>query len=185
MATIKVLAGDFLEGDGSFTWGVFTLKTNKYFIVGEGIRANQVETFDIATEENVKKIGGTIGWGAAGAALFGPVGLLAGLLLGGKRKEIIFVVKFKDSRKLVASCDTKTYAKIQAAVLKNPIKETVSPSKSINPESNKSDEIEKLIKLGDMLNKGLITEEEFKKYKEDLQGSDETTHHTKNQKQTN
>ena len=117
MAKIKVLAGDFLEGDGMFSSNIFLLKTEKKKSWGgEAIPLDQLETIEIATEENVKKIGGTVGWGVAGAALLGPVGLLAGVLLGGKKKEVTFVAKFKDGRKLFASTDSKTFTKLQAAV---------------------------------------------------------------------
>ncbi len=116
MATIKVLAGDFIEGDGQYSWGSLILKTKEHNFLGETIPLEQLDTVDIATEESVKKIGGTVGWGAAGAIILGPVGLLAGLLLGGKKKEVTFVAKFKDGRRLMASTDSKTYTKLQASV---------------------------------------------------------------------
>lgn len=119
MAKVKVLAGDFLEADGEYSWGSLKLKTKEHSWVGETIPLNQLDTVDIATEESVKKIGGTVGWGAAGAVILGPVGLLAGLLLGGKKKEVTFVAKFKDGRKLMASTDSKTFTKLQAAVFNN------------------------------------------------------------------
>lgn len=116
MAKIKVLAGDFIKTDGEYSWGSLILKTEEHSWFGETIPLSQLDTVDIATEENVKKIGGTVGWGAAGAIILGPVGLLAGLLLGGKKKEVTFVAKFKDGRKLMAQTDSKTFIKIQAAV---------------------------------------------------------------------
>ena len=116
MAKVKVLAGDFLEGDGQYSFGSLVLKTEKHPWAGEAIPSTQLDTVDIATEESVKKIGGTVGWGIAGAAILGPVGLLAGLLLGGKKKEVVFVAKFKDGRKLMASTDSKTFTKLQTAV---------------------------------------------------------------------
>lgn len=116
MATIKVHAGDFLKGDGKFSFDSLTLKTKEHVWVGETISIKELETVELASEENVKKIGGTVGWGAAGALVFGPVGLLAGLLLGGKKKDITFVAKFKDGRKLLATTDSKTFTKLQAAV---------------------------------------------------------------------
>ena len=64
----------------------------------------------------MKKIGGTVGWGAVGAIALGPVGLLAGLLLGGKKKEVTFVARFKDGRKLLATTDNGTFTKIKAAI---------------------------------------------------------------------
>ena len=75
----------------------------------------EIAQVDIATEENVKKLGGTLGWGLVGGALLGPVGLLAGLLMGGRAKNVVFVVRFKDGRKLLASADSKTFTAIQAA----------------------------------------------------------------------
>ena len=86
--------------------------------MGEAIPFTNLEEVEVATEDSVKKVGGTIGWGAAGAVMLGPVGLLAGLLLGGKGKEVTFVAKFKDGRKLLATTDGKTFAKIQAAVFR-------------------------------------------------------------------
>ena len=116
MAKIKVHAGDFLKGDGQYSFGALILMTEEHKFLGETIPITKLETVDIATEESVKKLGGTIGWGAAGAVILGPVGLLAGLLLGGKKKEVTFVAKFKDGRKLLASTDSKTFTKLQAAV---------------------------------------------------------------------
>jgi hypothetical protein len=115
MAKIKIHAGDFLKGEGQFFLGAFSLKTTEHPFLGEGIAGNQLELVEIASEESIKKLGGTIGWGLAGGILLGPVGLLAGLLLGGRKKEVAFIAKFKDGRKLLASTDSKTYMKIQAA----------------------------------------------------------------------
>lgn len=82
----------------------------------EGIPFSDLESVDLATEDSVKRVGGTVGWGAAGAIALGPVGLLAGLLLGGRGKDVTFVAKFKDGRKILATTDSKTYTKIAAAV---------------------------------------------------------------------
>ncbi|MDW1605626.1 MULTISPECIES: hypothetical protein [unclassified Vibrio] len=116
MAKIKVHAGDFLEGEGSLSFGVLNLKTSEKKFMGENILLTQLESVELASEENVKKIGGTIGWGAAGALVLGPAGLLAGLLLGGKKKDVTFVALFKDGRKLLATTDSKSFTKLQAAV---------------------------------------------------------------------
>ena len=78
---------------------------------------NNVEcssTVEPATEESVKRLGGTLGWGVAGGLLLGPVGLLAGLLAGGRHKEITFICVFQDGKKIVATADNKTYVKLLA-----------------------------------------------------------------------
>ena len=116
MENVKIHAGDFLKGDGVYSFGSLVLRTKEHSFVGESIRVTRLEKVEIATEESVKKIGGTIGWGVTGAVIFGPVGLLAGLLLGGKKKEVTFVAKLRDGRKLLATTDSKIFTKLQAAV---------------------------------------------------------------------
>jgi hypothetical protein len=115
MATIKILAGDFLKGDSNFSFGSLSLRTKEHSFLGEIIPAKEIDEIEIANEESTKKIGGTIGWGAAGAIVFGPAGLLAGLLLGGRKKEVTFVAKLKDGRKFMATTDPNTYTKLKAA----------------------------------------------------------------------
>ena len=117
MATIKVHAGDFLKGDSQYLFGSFTLRTKEHYFAGETIPITELDMIDIATEEKLKKIGGTVGWGVAGAVLLGPAGMLAGLLLGGKKEEVTFIAKFKDGRKLLASTDRKTFTKLQTKLL--------------------------------------------------------------------
>ena len=117
MATINVHAGDFGKGKGSMHFGVIVFAWQPGDgLTGKTINLSDLETVDIATEENVKKIGGTVGWGVVGAALLGPVGLLAGLLAGGRGKEVTFVARLKDGRKFLATTDAGSYKKIAAAV---------------------------------------------------------------------
>lgn len=115
MGKIKVHAGDFTEGDLGFL-NVMTLKSKAHPWMGESITLDKLESVELASEDSVKRIGGTVGWGVAGAVVLGPVGLLAGLLLGGKGKDVTFVAKFKDGRKMLATTDSKTYTKLQSAV---------------------------------------------------------------------
>lgn len=121
MGNIKVHAGNFFgKGDNRFLNGTFLADTGKRNIFGlakwEKIPNEQFETLETATEENVKRLGGTVGWGIAGAVLLGPVGLLAGLLAGGRKKEVTFVLRLKDGRKMLASTDSKTFTAMSAAI---------------------------------------------------------------------
>lgn len=118
MAMIKVHAGDFSDGSISYFDATFHVDIGESPLWGGGetISTSELEVLEKANEENVKRIGGTIGWGAAGAILLGPVGLLAGLLLGGKKTEVTFVARFRDGRRLLATTDGKTFAKMQAAI---------------------------------------------------------------------
>ncbi len=116
MASIEIHAGDFPSGKHSTNGGVISLS----WAPGDGllgktvILIGQVDEVSVASEEEVKRTAGTLGWGVAGAALLGPVGLLAGLLLGGKGKDVTFIMKLKDGKKMLATTDAKTYTKIQA-----------------------------------------------------------------------
>lgn len=116
MSKIKIHAGDFIKSEGQLSFGSLVLKTELHYIIGETIPTADLDTVDLASEETVKNLGGTVGWGIAGAALLGPAGLLAGLLLGGKSKEVTFIAKFKDGRKFLGTTDSKTFTKLQTAV---------------------------------------------------------------------
>ena len=116
MAKITVHAGDFKKGVGQFTFGSFILLTEEHQWAGESIPPSQLETLEVASEESVKNIGGAVGWGAAGALLLGPVGLLVGVFLAGKKKDVTFVAKFKDGRRLLATTDSATFTKLKATM---------------------------------------------------------------------
>jgi hypothetical protein len=119
MAKIIVHAGDFLKKNGSFSGGILRLCTEDDAYRGKAISLSKLESIEIATEESVKRIGGTVGWGLAGLAVLGPFGALAGLLVGGRGKQVTFVARFKGGRKLLATTDSKTFTKLQAAAFEN------------------------------------------------------------------
>lgn len=117
MAFIKIAAGDFKEGKDSEWRGGFDnyfLMKNEEQFSREKISVTEIEEIEVASEESVKRLGGTIGWGIAGAALFGGAGLVAGLISGGQGKDITVVCKFKDGRKFLGSMSSKAFAEIQA-----------------------------------------------------------------------
>ena len=119
MTTLQIHAGDFNKGKGSITIekGICTItpaRGDAFFAKSHTISGVQIKTLAVASEENVKNLEGTVGWGIAGAALLGPVGLLAGLLLGGKNKEVTFIMKLIDGRKMLATTENATYTKLTA-----------------------------------------------------------------------
>lgn len=126
----KVVAGDFKQTDShqlipgrekTFLLPG-TVPTLHMRVAGkfsaEKIPASEIESLELATEESVKRLGGTVGWGIAGAALLGPVGLLAGLLAGGKGKDVTFVCTFKDGRKFMAVAPSQVWNDLMAATFK-------------------------------------------------------------------
>lgn len=120
LGTFRVVAGDFKPGkEHQFLNGTFTMKREDRWR-RESIKIEAVDLIETADEENVKRLGGTIGWGVAGAALLGPVGALAGLIAGGRGKDVTFVCKLKDGRKFIGVASTKLYIRMTAPfVLQN------------------------------------------------------------------
>lgn len=125
MASYKfnIIAGDFQEGKlhrfvkgGWFTKDKLLL-SKKWKFFPETVKITDIEVIEPATEEAVKRIGGTVGWGVAGAVILGPVGLLAGLICGGEGTDTTFVCKLSDGRKFMATAPSKTYTLLQAAIL--------------------------------------------------------------------
>lgn len=117
MAKIVIHAGDIAPGTGAVSFGVIMTPPEKLWQqYGERILPTQLAQIEMANEDAVRRIGGTVGWGAVGGALLGPVGLLAGLLVGGRGKDVTFICRLKDDRKFLATTDSKTYTSLLAKV---------------------------------------------------------------------
>lgn len=118
---VKVVAGDLKQGKWQFSGaggGAIMVSADTSSLSWKMEKVNlvsSVETLEQLTEEKVKKLAGTAGWGLAGAALLGPLGAVGGMLLGGNKKQVSFVAYLKDGRKFMATTDGKTWEKIQAA----------------------------------------------------------------------
>ncbi len=118
LGTFTVHAGDFKKcSDHQYVAGKLLMKNEGKFL-REDILVSEVEELEVASEESVKRLGGTVGWGVVGAALLGPVGLLAGLLAGGRGKDVTFVCKLRDGRRFMATAPAKVYTAPSAALFK-------------------------------------------------------------------
>jgi len=113
LGIFEVHAGDFELGrDSQFIRGQFRMKLlGKFF--RQKVKFNEIALLEIASEEAVISVTGAAGWGLGGAVLLGPVGLLAGLMLGGRSQETTFVCVFKDGRKFLATAKTRLFNDIQ------------------------------------------------------------------------
>lgn len=113
LGRIDLQAGDFKPGlEHQYLRKKFLMKRKGRFF-RESISVAEVIKLEIATEESVVSLGGAAGWGVAGGVLLGPVGLLAGLLLGGKGKDITFICAFKDGRKFLGKTSEKTFNELK------------------------------------------------------------------------
>jgi hypothetical protein len=136
MAEFKVIAGDFGQGvKGNVRVGKmyrvsaqgFTMPVPGSPYKTQHIPTGQIDTLEVATEESLKKMSGSIGWGFLGGLALGPIGALAGVLAGGRKTELTFICQFKDGRKFLGQCYMKTYTAIQAATFVAQPKAKVSP----------------------------------------------------------
>lgn len=116
MATISVIAGQITKTKWILAKSLFG-----HLYLGSGFQKlylkKEVASIEAVTEENQKKFTGAAALGLAGGIVFGPLGLLAGVLAGGNRKEVCFVATLKDGRQFMATTDVKTYQKILAAIM--------------------------------------------------------------------
>ena len=109
----KIIAGDYEGYDIMYTFGnVMVYKNNHNFRLDK----NNLQSVEIVTEENKKEIAGAAGWAIAGTVLLGPLGLIAGALIGGNKKEVTFVCNLKDGKKFLAIAESKIYTKLLAYV---------------------------------------------------------------------
>ena len=102
----RVIAGDYLNyGIVLSTKGIqiATSFTNKI-----DINKDTIEKYEIITEEQRKSGTSAILRGSLGAAVLGPVGLLAGM--GAKNKGTYQIaIQFKDGKKSLIQIDDKMY----------------------------------------------------------------------------
>lgn len=112
MAKVVVIAGDFLQEEGEYLHGAFTLKTSRNRSPGVKVPISSFKSLEVATEESSKNISRAIGMGLAGALILGPVGAIAGYLLAGEKTEVTFMATLKGGRELLAATDSGTFKDI-------------------------------------------------------------------------
>ncbi|MBU6451184.1 MAG: hypothetical protein KGS72_05375 [Cyanobacteria bacterium REEB67] len=104
---VKILGGDIAAGDYEFNGGVLWGGFDQINL------ATDLTKIDVKTEESAKNIAQTLGWAFAGS-LLGPLGILAGLTLGGNHKQVCVLCELKDDRKFLAVMDSKIYQQLMA-----------------------------------------------------------------------
>lgn len=170
MSHFKIMGGDLPKTTALITvFGAlqlsaprpgFTLRTDTYDL------KNNIALIEQITEDNKNKVLSKAGWSTLGAIALGPVGLLAGLLMGGRTKYICMAVKLKSGEEFIAECDTKTYQKFHSAFLESRTSRDneVDEEKELAAKNNTTSDPTALLKqLKELKDSGVITEEEYKK----------------------
>jgi hypothetical protein len=116
---IMVHGGDLRKGKGFYYHGWFSKKIYlRGFLFWKKRSVNDIDTIEIITDDMVKGGMGKVGSAAVGTLLLGPLGLIAGAIIGGKqKKEITFVVEFSDGKSFIASSDVPTFQKLKGVAL--------------------------------------------------------------------
>lgn len=104
-----VIAGDYQ--------GYIVIKGSKCCVLGKGfskqvkLTKDNVESYELITEDIRKSAASGISRGIVGGALLGPVGLLAGLSAKNKGTYQV-VIQFKDGKKSLLEVNDKIYKQI-------------------------------------------------------------------------
>lgn len=117
---MKVLAGDW-KADAP----VIVVKNSRgqlkelHMPVGvwksDKLKPEDIVGFEIVTEENKASVLGKLGWGAVGAIALGPLGLLAGVLAGGNRRDRVMVLTFTGNRRAMLKGNARDAEMLQTA----------------------------------------------------------------------
>lgn len=103
MAYLNFFAGDYT---GKHTlWRNF--KGKDLLGPGKKLKLADIAEFEVITEENVKKFGGTLGTAAVGGLLFGGAGAVVGALAGGNKNESVVEIRCFDGTKGLARADSE------------------------------------------------------------------------------
>jgi len=134
MPTIHVHAGDFgVNQDAVVVANAIVFRKPGFLSPKEKVPLSLLDEVAIASAESVKRLGGTLGWGAAGALLLGPLGMLAGVLVGGRSQTVTFVAHFRDGRRLLGTTDAKTFTQLSAEVFQRGPRQAVEPVAHATP----------------------------------------------------
>lgn len=121
---MKVLAGDWktdspIAVKKSFTgkWQALMISAGIFKV--DTIPMSDITEFQVVTEENKASILGKVGWGAAGLVVLGPLGLLAGVLGGGNKRDRLMVIKMRDGRSAMIKGNAADAEALMAATFGN------------------------------------------------------------------
>lgn len=115
---MKAIAGDLKAGtDVRFAAGKLQIQNGIFSY--ERVALEDVSSFQVVTEENKASILGKVGWGAVGAIALGPLGLLAGVLGGGNRRDRVMAVEFRDGRRVLLKGNAKDVEQFTAGAFNN------------------------------------------------------------------
>jgi hypothetical protein len=116
MASIKILAGDFVAGKrGTFSFGILIMPTPEHPFFGEQIPLAKVMRVSAVNKEIDHCTGAAVGRGLVGAIIAGPAGAIIGAATTNHKSEVTFEAEFEGGRRLLATATTAVFTKLLAA----------------------------------------------------------------------
>ena len=112
MGNVVVIAGDIKKG--MWTFSGQTLTEDKFTAPERINLKTHLLAISSVDETAEKSLGGAAVAGIAGAVLFGPLGALGGMLVGGNKKGVSFAAELSDGRKFLAKADSRIYTRLVA-----------------------------------------------------------------------
>lgn len=119
LGQFKIIAGDFrTDMKHQFVGNVLML----HEVGGWGFSAKKYPVQRIAAIEEVnsdtdRKVGGTLGWGVAGALVAGPLGAVAAGYFGGKKNDVTFICQLDDGKQFVGVMKKSLFSSLAAPFL--------------------------------------------------------------------
>ena len=179
MPDLKILGGN-LPANSTLTCGLGVILLispipGKWFKRENRELSNDIVAVEQITDDNKNSVLGKAGWGTLGAVALGPLGMLAGLLLGGKSKEICFACKLSTGESFLASGNISAYQKFVAAYQAN-LASGIVELNNMEAEADQViakldsdiDVVASMKKIGELRDANLITPEEFDAKKKEL-----------------
>lgn len=105
----RVIAGDYMGKSVTGVGGIVQICVDFKTLVP--LNKFGVESYEVITEDTRKSALSGVARGAVGAALLGPVGMLAGLSAKNK-STVTLAIRFKDGKNSLIEVDEKIHKKI-------------------------------------------------------------------------
>ncbi|WP_294624646.1 hypothetical protein [uncultured Bilophila sp.] len=113
-AYIKFLAGDYGKEEYIYTKNKNELRCSSKMFGAKELFLSSIASCEVANEESVKKLGGTLGSALVGGVLLGGIGAVAGAVAGGKTTESTVIIEFKNGSKALAKVNSPMMEAIRA-----------------------------------------------------------------------
>lgn len=145
MAKVRIICGDFPQGDASLSFLQLTMPAAKGHLLGENINLVELEDIQIASAERVSKLEEKSLWPES---LENVLRKFEASVVTANKKEIVFVGVFADGRKILASAKNEIYEKI--------LNDWEEANKRFKREADKTPEDKERERKGGMVIGGLV-----------------------------